>query len=178
MDAQLERIRDPGYLNGLELRPIEEVRALRAECQAVETALSYLRRLVQGRLDIVLAELGHREGGDAPTEMSDMVDELPTILAEHVRSPGLGRLPTLLEPSDEVSDSLMEELDALAGADRLGRLPEMDVAEIRAFAGDLGELERSVSTRRRALHECIDKFQEEIVRRYQTGEASVETLLR
>ena len=48
---------------------MDELRAKRAESQAIETGLSYLRRLAQGRLDIVAAEqpLGRAEdvGEDA-----------------------------------------------------------------------------------------------------------------
>ena len=38
-------------------RPLAELRAMRAECQEVETGLSLLRRVVQGHLDIVGLEL-------------------------------------------------------------------------------------------------------------------------
>ena len=40
------------------------------------------------------------------------------------------------------------------------------------------DLERHVSGQRRALHERIDALQEELVRRYKTGEASVDSLLK
>ena len=36
------------------------IRARRAESQQVEAKLSYLRRMAQGRLDIVSAEIGRR----------------------------------------------------------------------------------------------------------------------
>ena len=35
---------------------------MRTECQEAEVALSYLRRLIQGRLDIVHAYLEHHRG--------------------------------------------------------------------------------------------------------------------
>ena len=42
----------------------------------------------------------------------------------------------------------------------------------------LHALERQVSTERRRLHDVIDALQIELIRRYKTGEASVDGLLR
>ena len=42
----------------------------------------------------------------------------------------------------------------------------------------LDQFEQQVSGRRRELHQRIDALQAEITRRYRTGEASVETLLK
>ena len=65
MSASLERFLDPELLDGLTGWPLDRVRALRDEAQQVEGGLSYVRRMVQGRLDIVGAELERRrEGGD------------------------------------------------------------------------------------------------------------------
>ena len=50
---ELDRLLDNAYTGDLASRSIEEIRAMRAESQAVETGLSYVRRLAQGRLDIV-----------------------------------------------------------------------------------------------------------------------------
>ena len=51
----------------------DEIRAMRAECQQAEVALSYLRRLIQGRLDIVHAYLEHA-GTDSRPDLSTLVD--------------------------------------------------------------------------------------------------------
>ena len=68
-----QRIADDDYLGDLTVRPIEEVRAMRADCQAVEADLSYLRRLVQGRLDIVAGEARRRESGEAPATVAAII---------------------------------------------------------------------------------------------------------
>ena len=57
MDAELERILVEDYLDGLAAIGAAELRSRRGECQVVETQLSYLRRLVQGRHDIVTSEI-------------------------------------------------------------------------------------------------------------------------
>jgi hypothetical protein len=163
-----------GYLDDLRSLPLEVVRSKRGECQQVEGALSYERRLIQGRLDIVGAELRRRSGGDAP-DLAALVDDLKNILGERVRSPGYGRLPTLMAPA--IDDELVAEVEASADAGRMASMGEMDDDEVRSLADSLGQLEQRLSDQRRQVHERIDALQEEVVRRYKEGEATVEGLL-
>jgi hypothetical protein len=174
--AQLSDVIDPGYLEGLEGWPLDDVRSRRDEATEIETGLSYLRRIVQGRLDIVMAEEQHRQQGDQ-ADVSALVEELPAILSGNVHAPGLGRLPTILAPGD--MDSVLERrLEEVLPAVRLAAVHELSEAELRRAAQDLTEFERSVSTQRRAVLDVLDRLQDEIVRRYRTGEATVDSLLR
>jgi len=84
-------------------------------------------------------------------------------------------LPTLMAPGEDAD--LTGELDAVADASRLLHLAEMNDDEVRSLVDDLHGYEHDISARRRQLHEQIDKLQAEIIRRYRTGEASVESLL-
>jgi hypothetical protein len=130
---------------------------------------------VQGRLDIVVAEQGHREHGER-ADVSELVDELPSILSGNVHAPGLGRLPTLLAPG-EIDPNLERQLEDILPAARLSNLPEMSEDALRESANGLTDFERSVSTQRRAVLDVLDRLQDEIVRRYRTGEATVDSLL-
>ena len=173
--GELDRLLDPSYLGELEARPIEEIRAMRAECQQVEAGLSYLRRLVQGRLDIVAAELSRRIEGLEPSDLASLVDQLPEILGHNVQAPGLGRLPSNLEPPED--PELTTELDGILHAQSLTGLGHIDDDELRLLVDRLTDYEHTVSSRRRALFDHIDALQAELTRRYKTGEASVESLL-
>jgi nickel-type superoxide dismutase maturation protease len=173
----LDGLLDTGYVEGLQALPIEEIRVRRARATDVEVGLSYVRRLVQGRLDIVLAESRRREVGEEPGDLSSLVRSLPEILADHVSAPGSGRLLTRMEPAD-VDQDVLGQLDAIVDADRLVNLPSLDDEALRGVIDALISLERDVSAKRRALHEVIDRLQEELVRRYKTGEATVDGLLR
>lgn len=173
--AALSDVTDPGYLEGLEGWSLLDVRARREAATEIETGLSYLRRIVQGRLDIVLAEQRHLATGH-PADASDLVDELKYILSDNVHAPGLGRLPTLMAPGEMDSD-LERRLEEILPASRLGTLSDMDDSGLRVAAEALTEFERSVSARRRAVLDVLDRLQEEIVRRYRTGEATVDNLL-
>jgi len=175
-NSSLASLLDPGYVEGLSSLAIEEVRSRRTEASDVEVCLSYVRRLVQGRLDIVLDEARRRTTGDSGGDVADLVERLPEILGEHVRAPGMGRLSTTLEPV-EIDASEIERIDAIVDADRLAALPRLDDDELRRIVDELAGLERDVSARRHALHHVIDQLQGELVRRYKSGEANVDALL-
>jgi anti-sigma-K factor RsiG len=176
MDDTIARILDASYMDDLAARPIEEIRAMRAECQEVETGLSFLRRVAQGHLDIVAAEIARRRDGGEPADVAALVDRLPEILADHLRAPGNGRLPTTLGPGRPDSE-LEERLADLVAASGIDTLESVDDDALRQVGDDLSELEQEASTRRRALFDRIDGLQAELTRRYRTGEASVESLL-
>ncbi len=173
-EDDLSRLLTGTYLDGIGERPLEEIRAMRAECQHAEVELSYLRRLVQGRLDIVHAYLDRPEGG-AP-DLAALVDNLPGILAGPGRPSGPGHLPMLHTPDTEESE-LTAELDAILDAEAIGTLGELDPAALRDVATGLEALERRISIDRRALHERIDALQAELVERHKSGRASVDGLL-
>ena len=59
---RIDRVLDPAYMQGVAYRTLEEVRALRDETAQEETDLSYLRRLLHGRIDIVHAERAQGHG--------------------------------------------------------------------------------------------------------------------
>ncbi|MCU1376537.1 MAG: hypothetical protein JWO68_3823 [Actinomycetia bacterium] len=174
--AQLDRVLADDYVGDVTALPMEDLRAKRTECQAMEVGLSYQRRMAQGRLDIVAAEQRRRaEGGPAP-DPDDLVRNLAATLADRQRPPGNGRLPQLMAP--EATEVDTDELDAIAGPGTLVRLAEVSDADLAALVEGVSAYEHDVSGRRRSLHERIDALQAEITRRYRTGEASVETLLR
>ena len=174
-DETTEPLPEPDDLVGIQERPIEEIRSMRAECQDVETGLSYLRRVVQGRLDIVAAELNRRRSGGDPADVSRLIEQLPAILADHLRAPGLGRLPSTLGPG-KVDSGLQSRVDAVV--EELDDLAAVTDDQLVDGRERLAELEHEISERRRAMFDRIDALQAELTRRYRTGEASVESLLR
>ena len=53
MTPELDVVTDPSFLSNLDTREMDELRAVRSRCQSLENSLSYVRRLIQGRVDIV-----------------------------------------------------------------------------------------------------------------------------
>lgn len=176
LDDDLERLLAPSYLDGLEERSLPDIRAMREDCQRLETKVSFLRRLAQGRLDVVHATLERRrQGRDA--DLTTVVAELSDIIGEgHPRPPGPGRLPMHMAPDLDDAD-LTAELDGVIDAEQIGQLPTMPEDRLQALVDALTEFESETSDRRRALHERIDRLQAEIVRRYKDGAASADALL-
>lgn len=177
-----EQLTSPDYALAVKDLALAVIRQRRSACQSTEESLSLQRRLVQGRLDIVQAELYRRSGNGDPTEVQDLVAQLPAILVERGdRHLGPGRLTSLGEedsPLGDDFDTFSELLNGIVSPNRLSNLAEEDEEELRAIADQLDQLERSISANRHQLHKNIDIFQEEIVRRYKTGEASVDGLLQ
>jgi hypothetical protein len=174
--SDLERLLDSNYLGALADRPVEEIRAMRVECVEVETGLSFFRRMVQGRLDIVTSEQQRRREGGDPTGLPELIGQLPEIFSEQRRPEGAGRLPQSLD-APEIDQGLADRLDQLAGPSVVGRLTEFSDGELDQLARDLHDLEAEVSSHRRQMFDRIDALQAELTDRYRTGEASVDGLL-
>lgn len=172
----LDRILASTYLDDMGERSLAEIRSMRTECQEAEVALSYLRRLIQGRLDIVHTYLEH-SGSDEVRDLGDLVTNLPSILSSGPGRPtGPGRTPQLLSPDTDEVD-LTAELDAVLGVDEVATLSDLDTDQLNSIARRLEAIETRVSADRRALHERIDTLQAELVERHKTGRASVDGLL-
>lgn len=171
LDDELDRVLAPGYLDHLEDRPLAEVRALRDECTAVEQKVSYLRRLVHGRIDIVVAELGRRSSGGGRTDLAALVEGLNDDLADHVHAPGHSRMVPGVTPPDV--DEVTEELYAALGPREVSALPDLTDDELGQLADRLRRLNETYSLRRRELFERVDGLGAELARRYGSGEATV-----
>ena len=113
MHPELDRLIDASFVEGLEALPIEELRERRAVCQAREESVSYLRRVVQVRLDLLGTEVSHRNSGDAPADTTELMARLPEILSEHGRAPGFGQAPRDLRIPD-IDDDLQALVDDVA----------------------------------------------------------------
>jgi hypothetical protein len=176
MDTELDRILADDYLDGIATVPVARLRELRSECQAVETQVSYLRRMVQGRHDIVTGELARRSRGGDRFDVADLVERLPEILADRIHAPGPGRLPSGMEPG-ELEGTMVDRLDEITERVPIESPGHADDEQLRAVAADLEALEHEVSACRRRLFDRIDALQTEITRRYRDGDARVDDLL-
>ena len=177
MDAErLARVLEPDYLADLTTRPMDEVRAMRNECQTLEVGASFLRRMVQGRMDIVGTVRKRRAETGEVVDVASLIAGLNDILADRGRPAGNGRLPQLMAPGAD--DVRTDDLDAILPPGAVEQLGSASDQELDGLLAQLEALEHDVSSRRRALFDRIDALQAEMTRRYRTGEASVDTLLQ
>ncbi|GGY78198.1 RsiG family protein [Streptomyces omiyaensis] len=154
-------------LGGLRL---SELRALRRDAQSDEADLSYVRRMLQGRIDILRAELARRTDPEAP-----VLDRLSEILADvPSRHRSSARHVTLSTPRGEEYRRLAAEmLSEVELSDLTARTDE----ELHTAMGRLAGYEQQVSRRRQSLQRTADDCGAEIARRYREGEAQVDDLL-
>ncbi|WP_245687154.1 RsiG family protein [Streptacidiphilus griseoplanus] len=154
---------------------LDELRALRRSAQEDEADLSYLRRLLQGRIDIIRAELARRSGGaQQPAPAENLLDRLPQILADGPARFRSARHVTLGTPRGE---RYGDEADRLMGDVQLADLAANGDAALAAALERLSAHEREVSRRRQSLQGTVDRCSAEITRRYREGEARIEDLL-
>jgi hypothetical protein len=169
---RIDRVLAEDYLSGLRDAPLAEVRELRTEAEQEEVDLSYIRRMVQGRLDVIRAELNRREGNGS----GNLVQDLAGILADEPRSParGLGRHVTV-EPSR--ADSHRRYVEALVADVDLSDVASRSADELAHAMRTLSDEEQTLSSKRREVQAVMDACSAEITRRYRDGEADVDTLL-
>jgi anti-sigma-K factor RsiG len=170
--ADVDELLDPSFLEGIGELSMTEVRALRHRAEQEEVNLSYTRRLLQGRLDILRRELQRRAEHDGRS----LVDLLPEILSEKGRGPahGLGRHQTVQPTSPEQFETWV---NGLAPGVDLSDVPSLPDDGLEQAARSLGEGERSLSERRRGVQQVMDAVAGELARRYREGLADVAQLL-
>jgi hypothetical protein len=172
-NRRIDRVLSPDFLANLTTVDLEQVRQMRHDAEQEETDLSYLRRLLQGRLDILRAEKGRREG----TETASLVEMLPSILSDDsgpAAPHGMGRHVTA-EPSR--ADSHRRYVESLVGDVSLSDTASMDDEALTRLLDVLEREETDVSAKRHAVQVAMDACTAEITRRYREGEADVATLL-
>lgn len=175
MTARIDALIDDELIASASDRTIEELRSARDACQAFESGLSFIRRMVQGRLDIVGAEVERRRLGQRPLDAASLVATLPELLSDE-SSVASARAVGVTPP--DIDDELIRQLDDIVGMRELAELGSMSDELLDTVARRLAELEAEISGHRRRLHGHIDAIQTEIIDRYKRGDADIDSLLR
>lgn len=168
---RLDRVVDPAYVAELEGLPIEDIRTRKAECEELESELSYARRLLQGKLDILREALERRAGG-GQSGLEQLIHRLPKILADD-EMPSIKRhSPVSIPPNAEKQ---RREVERLSGD--LTQLDDMEPDELTATIDKLAKAELAASRDRRAIQDVLDKINKELIRRYREGQADPTALI-
>lgn len=163
---RIKRLTDPSYVSGLDARSLDDLRAMKTECNDVENALSYLRRLAQARVEILKAESERRERGGS---VEDLVKDLPRILsAESGRSTFTD---TRVPPPDATNVELHwpDGREELVQDTTLANLPVLSSEELTSTLEKLRDFENELSGLRRDMHGVIDALEREIAERQVAG---------
>jgi hypothetical protein len=158
---RIQRIIAPEFAADLDGRDLESLRAMRAECSSIEHAVSYTRRLAQGRFEILTAEQERRASGSS---VGDLIADLPRILGDdrgRTSAPN-ARHATADEPIVDIEWGPQGRLVADDSLVALDTLSDADLAEMRDA---LGDFERDLSEYRRELHRVLDALERVIATR-------------
>ena len=176
---RVDRVLAPQFLQGIAELSLEEVRARRVDADQEEADLSYARRLLQGRIDILRAEqAGRHEAGSLagqPHTDAEIVGALSRILGAEVRSDhGMGRY--LGSQPTRIGEHRREAERAVAdvgGSD----LAALDDEQLQEAIDRLVSIEGRVSRTRREVQRVVDTLAQEVARRYMSGEIAVSTVV-
>jgi hypothetical protein len=160
--ARLQRVTAPDYLAALAGADAARIRVMRDECRAEERRLSYVRRVLQGHLDLALAEVARRRGEQTASLVTRVAEALtgPTGAVRPARAVGL------YEPSEGADDVALDVESA--------RLPDLDDAALAAHVERLHQRERALSDQRGVLLAHLDRLQEALVASYRDGDAAID----
>lgn len=151
----------------------EQLRSRIREIRSAEEAVSYERRMLHGRIDVlrseILARIAGRSGeGASQTETAahaSLLDRLTDVLS-HKGPP----------PVDEELDRLGADdhrVSAVGDVDELPELSGLSDDELAAYVHALSRRERIVSDRRQVLHQEIEGLRAEHVARLRRQYADV-----
>jgi hypothetical protein len=171
---RIDQVRDPAFLADLESIDTDELRRRRRMCGDLDTELSFYRRLLHGRMDLLAFERRRRSGEDERS----LLEALPDILAGQAPPPPsmfTGRNIPIDVP--EIPVQGRREIDRVLADDFLARLPDLADGDIASAQAALTEIEAEISEQRRAVFEAHDRVQQELTRRYRDGLADADDLL-
>ncbi|MEK7410490.1 MAG: hypothetical protein AAB327_03765 [Actinomycetota bacterium] len=149
-----------------------EIRQQRSDLQAQEDAVSFVRRMAQGRLDIARDE--QRRRADNTPISTTVTTNLAGIFGQE-HGGGSARPPreTNISPDHE----LVRELERLCEDIGFGSLRSLDDESLDQIVTSLLAFENQRSAERRQLFDQIDALTVELVRRYKDGGADIDSLL-
>lgn len=161
---RIDIVLEPEYLADLSEASLADLRKRRSTTEEVETQISYYRRLIHGRMDLLHFEVRRRGGEEERT----LLEALPEILASGMilgPEPNLKHIETM-PPLPTLTGRRL--IDKIMDDGVLTQLPELTDEDLAEALDRLEEVETELSTQRKQLHGVIDSLQGEIIARYRT----------
>lgn len=160
------------FVEGLKELPIEEVRARRLEADAEENDLSFVRRVLHSRIDMLEAEIARRHSrSDSP----DVVAEVVRLLSEPPSSPRQSPRFTTTTPGR--LGEHRRAVERLVNDPAVSYVAVLSDDSLQQVKGALLEHEREVSQLRRRVQTVVDLISAELTVRHRNGDAGVNNLL-
>ena len=160
---RIETLVEPGYTAHLATCDAADLRSMKAETGQVENAVSYYRRLAQGRIEILEAEQQRRATGGS---VGDLIARLPEILGSESPRPAAAH-SRFSEPDVEVAELAWPDGRQKLVTDdaSLATLPVLSDGELDSVMRRLRDFERELSDYRHKLHGVIDAIENVVATR-------------
>ncbi len=175
----IDRILTPDFAADVSGLALAELRARRQLAEQEEVDLSYARRLLQGRIDLLEAEYQRRACGAAPHSArsdAELARDLGATLADSQPRADHGRGRHLQTDPSRVGEHRRAAEQAVADV-RASNPSDLSDRELAAAIERLQFLERDASTSRQQVQVVMDQLTADMTRRYRDGEANVADVL-
>ncbi len=169
---RIDQIVDEDFVADLGSLSLDLLRERRRLCDQVENELSYYRRMLHGRMDLLLFELRRRRG----EETRSLIEALPEILSDS----GSGYEPSgrpIKVAIPDLPDQRRRRIDEVLEADFLTRIALVEESELLEIQLALVETEADISAQRHTVQEKFNLVQAELTNRYKEGLANFDELL-
>ncbi len=172
---RIDQITDPAYVDDLNGLSMDELRKRRSVLDELDTELSFYRRMLHGRMDLLSFEMRRRSG----EETRSIIEALPQILADGIDGPSRNTIPKDLPLTlPDLGGAGNRAIDRVLGDDFLTHLPTLEDDDLEEIQSVLTGAEHEISTQRRSVYEVYDRISAEITLRYREGLADGTDLLK
>lgn len=163
---RLDQVLDPEFLDDIDEIPLDELRSRRQMALDVENELSYYRRLLHGRMDLLRFEQRRRSG----EESRSLIESLAEILVDPDREQTSDHRRTILDTDlPQIPDTGRRDIDAVLGDDVLVKLDSVDDDGITTALDAVQAIEREISDKRQKVQRAADLLATQIAERYRSG---------
>ena len=167
-----DHLLEAGYAHDLGKCTLDELRERRRVLEDAESAISFTRRLLHGRIDIVNSELQRRRSGQLGRDVAELVQDLPGILAgipntsSGAHSAGRGSRLVEAVPAGCVQRDLLALADRIVSPLAMTTLGCQSVSTSEDILIGLHSLEQELSSLRRDAHCRIAEVQAAVASHY------------
>jgi hypothetical protein len=160
-NRRIDQVLAGGFSDDLGAMETGEVRRRRDLARAELEYLSFLRRLLQGRRDLLRDELDRRRTGGEP---QSVVERVVSVMSEGTRGPSRGEAPVIPMPDEEMAMA-RRRVERLLSDARLSDLDAPSEDDLAEAVNRIDQEEREVSDARGRVIGVHDALQEEMKRR-------------
>ena len=164
---RIDIVSDPDYLADLSTADDDDLRGRRSLCSDLDTELSYYRRLLHGRMDLLAFEAKRRSG----EETRSLIEALPEILAANTSHEGVPSDRPISVEAPDLPAVGRRPIDFVLGDDFIARLPMLSGDEMADAEARLREMEAEVSAQRKTVHTVLDAIQAELSMRFRNADS-------